>query len=66
MLLPQPEGPMNTPTSPALKRKVDTGEHVLPLARRVLKRLACDIDLKLHGAATGINGASNGCTRAFR
>jgi hypothetical protein len=29
---------------------------MLPLARRVLKRLAFDIDLKLHGVATGING----------
>src|SRR5258708_36647917 len=38
------------------ERKADTGEHVLPLARLLLKRLAFDIDLKLHGAATGING----------
>ena len=61
VVLPQPEGPTNTPTSPALKRKIDTGDHVLPLAGGALERLACDIDLKLHGAATGMR-ASNGCT----
>ena len=48
------------------ERKVDTGEYVLPLACRVLKRLAFDIDLKLHGAATGINGLQMAAPVPFR
>ena len=48
------------------ERKVDTGEYVLLLARRVFKRLAFDIDLKLHGAATGINGLQMVALLAFR
>src|SRR5271166_2568167 len=37
-----------------LKRKADTSQHLVPLAGRALERLALDIDLKPHGAATGL------------
>ena len=46
--------------------KVDTGEHVVPLAGRVLIGLAFDVDLKLHGAATGINGLRMAAPARFR
>jgi len=43
-------GPTNTPTSPAPKRKFEISEYIQPLARPALvKRLVLDIDLKLHG-----------------
>ena len=48
------------------EREVDAGEHVVPLARRVRERLACDIDLKLHGAATAIAGLQTAAPARFR
>jgi hypothetical protein len=39
-----------------IKRKGHAGDHVVQFARRVLERLAGDIDLKPHGDATGIAG----------
>ena len=38
------------------ERKAEIGEHIVPFAGRVGERLACDIDLKLHGGATSIAG----------
>ena len=36
-----------------LERERDILEHLVPFAGRVLERLACNMDLKLHGDATG-------------
>jgi len=48
------------------ERKADVGEHVVPFARRVLVLLACDVDLKPHGAATGIAGLQKAAPTRFR
>src|SRR5260370_1650287 len=48
------------------KRKVEIGEHVGPLAGRVFERLACDINLKLHGAATLIPGFQPAATGRYK
>src|SRR3954447_25292639 len=48
------------------KRKVDTSEYVLTFASRVQKRLAFDIDLKLHGASNGRHGLQKAARIAFR
>ena len=34
--------------------KINPGDHVLPLAGDAVVCLACDVDFKLHGAATAI------------
>ena len=48
------------------ERKVEVGEHVVPLAGRVCERLAGDLDFKPHGAATAIAGPQTAAPARFR
>ena len=49
-----------------IERKGDAGNHVVPLARRVLEPLAGDLDLKPHGVATGMPGPQMAAPRRSR
>src|ERR1700704_2290219 len=48
------------------ERKVEISDHVEPFAGRVCERLACDTDLKLHGAATEIAESQTAAPGGFR